>query len=158
MKYAILDCYTDEPAGLGVPPYLGTYPRYIAGYLDEDVCYVTIDDLRLWKKYNGIIKETRQSQKTDITTYNLTNNCKNLPEILQEIDTLIVVLGVHVPAQYSGQAYGLIKNLGTVLKDNWLNDGSLQMKIQFPAGLKEDVYRKINAITNGSAIIKEEVK
>ena len=63
-----------------------------------------------------------------------------------------------MPAQYSGHAYGLIKNLGTVLKDNWLNDGSLQMKIQFPAGLKEDVYRKINAITNGSAIIKEEVK
>ena len=29
----VLDCYTDEPAGLGVPPYLGTYPRYIAGWL-----------------------------------------------------------------------------------------------------------------------------
>ena len=55
MKYAILDCYTDEPAGLGVPPYLGTYPRYISGYLNEDVNYLTIDDLRLWKKHNGII-------------------------------------------------------------------------------------------------------
>ena len=76
MAYTILDCYTDEPAGLGVPPYLGTYPRYIAGYLDEDVCYLTIDDLRLWKKHNGIIKETKQSQKTDITTYNL--NSKHL--------------------------------------------------------------------------------
>ncbi len=31
-KITILDCYTDEPAGLGVPPYLGTYPRYLAGY------------------------------------------------------------------------------------------------------------------------------
>ena len=46
----IIDCYTDEPAGLGVPPYLGTYPRYIAGkYIEQgiDVKYLTIDDLRL---------------------------------------------------------------------------------------------------------------
>ncbi len=28
MHYTILDCYTDEASGLGVPPYLGTYPRY----------------------------------------------------------------------------------------------------------------------------------
>ena len=68
MAYTILDCYTDEPAGLGVPPYLGTYPRYIAGFLDEEVNYLTIDDLRLWKKYNGTIHETKKSQKTDITT------------------------------------------------------------------------------------------
>ena len=60
----ILDCYTDEPAGLGVPPYLGTYPRYIAGYLNEDVNYITIDDLRLWRKYNSKIIETKLSQKT----------------------------------------------------------------------------------------------
>ena len=49
MAYTIIDCYTDEPAGLGVPPYLGTYPRYIAGYLNEEANYLTIDDLRLWK-------------------------------------------------------------------------------------------------------------
>ena len=56
MVTTILDCYTDEPAGLGVPPYLGTYPRYIAGSLDETPYYITIDDLRLWKKYNGVLK------------------------------------------------------------------------------------------------------
>ena len=95
MSYTILDCYTDEPAGLGVPPYLGTYPRYIAGYLDEAIKYLTIDDLRLFKKYNSKIIPTKSaknqrfsrslepmipkpSQKTDITTYNLTINYKNI--------------------------------------------------------------------------------
>ena len=78
MVYTILDCYTDEPAGLGVPPYLGTYPRYIAGYLDEDVKYITIDDLRLFNKNNSIVKHTKSSQKTDIKTYNLTINYKNI--------------------------------------------------------------------------------
>ena len=51
MHKIILDCYTDEPAGLGVPPYLGTYPRYIAGYFGN-VNYITIDDLRFFKYYN----------------------------------------------------------------------------------------------------------
>ena len=60
----LLDCYTDEPSGLGVPPYLGTYPRYIAGYLNEDVYYLTIDDLRLWKKHNSVVKDTRLSQSS----------------------------------------------------------------------------------------------
>ena len=32
----IVDCYTDEPAGLGVPPYLGVYPRYLYGYLKNN--------------------------------------------------------------------------------------------------------------------------
>lgn len=50
-KIVILDGYTDEPAGLGVPPYIGTYPRLIAGaawLVDKsiDVRYYTIDMVR----------------------------------------------------------------------------------------------------------------
>jgi radical SAM superfamily enzyme with C-terminal helix-hairpin-helix motif len=38
----IVDGYTDEPAALGVPPYLGPLPRYIAGAaLDAGVEEVT---------------------------------------------------------------------------------------------------------------------
>ena len=117
MKYTILDCYTDEPAGLGVPPYLGTYPRYIEGYLNEDVAYLTIDDLRLWKKYNGIVKETKLSQKTDITIYNLTINNKNIPKILQETDTLIVVLGVHVPGKYLSAVPGTLHEIIPMIEE-----------------------------------------
>ena len=60
MHYTILDCYTDEASGLGVPPYLGTYPRYWYGKLRKEgytVSYLTIDDLRLWKKYNNKKRE-----------------------------------------------------------------------------------------------------
>ena len=117
MTYTILDCYTDEPAGLGVPPYLGTYPRYIAGYLNEDVYYLTIDDFRLWKKFNSEIKNTRISQKTDITTYNLTNNYKNIKKILEESDTLVVVLGVHVPGKYLSAVPGTLKEVIPMIRD-----------------------------------------
>ena len=59
----ILDCYTDEPAGLGVPPYLGTYPRYLYGQLaDESPTYITIDDLRFFVFYDGNEKKKEISK------------------------------------------------------------------------------------------------
>ena len=60
MRFTILDCYTDEPAGLGVPPYIGTYPRYIAGAVIEaknKVFYITIDDIRFYQKYMNSFKK-----------------------------------------------------------------------------------------------------
>ncbi len=47
----IVDGYTDEPAGLGVPPYVDIYPRYIAGAIwsaekSANVVYFTIDKVR----------------------------------------------------------------------------------------------------------------
>ncbi len=52
MRTLIIDGYVDEPACLGVPPYLAPYPRYIAGALvekgmkQEEIFYRTIDQLR----------------------------------------------------------------------------------------------------------------
>ncbi|RLF24525.1 MAG: radical SAM protein [Thermoprotei archaeon] len=47
----IVDGYTDEPAGLGVPPYLDAIQRYVAGAMwtacpDWDIKYFTIDEVR----------------------------------------------------------------------------------------------------------------
>lgn len=52
MRVLIIDGYVDEPACLGVPPYMAPYPRYIAGALvekgvkPEDIFYRTIDRMR----------------------------------------------------------------------------------------------------------------
>lgn len=52
MRVLIIDGYVDEPACLGVPPYMAPYPRYIAGALierglqKEDIFYRTIDQIR----------------------------------------------------------------------------------------------------------------
>jgi radical SAM superfamily enzyme with C-terminal helix-hairpin-helix motif len=47
---AIVDGYTDEPAALGVPPYIAPLPRYLAGAAwtagCEGVLYSTIDEVR----------------------------------------------------------------------------------------------------------------
>ena len=112
MINTILDCYTDEPAGLGVPPYLGTYPRYIAGYLDKLPYYLTIDDLRLYDKLGGL-KETlpKQSQKTNIKTYNLTKNFENIHHILERTNNLIIIAGVHTPGKYLSAGRGTLKEI-----------------------------------------------
>ena len=52
LSVTIVDGYVDEPAHFGVPPYVSTYPRYVAGALldagvpRERITYHTIDGLR----------------------------------------------------------------------------------------------------------------
>lgn len=117
MKYTILDCYTDEPAGLGVPPYLGTYPRYIFGMLKlqgTEPRYITIDDLRLHVIHGGKLKEVTEKDKTDIKVYNFTEN--NVKKVLEETETLIIILGVHVPGKYLSALPGTLKEVSGLLR------------------------------------------
>ncbi len=120
MAITILDCYTDEPSGLGVPPYLGTYPRYIYGYLkeqfpDEKIYYITIDDLRLLVKYHNKIPETKEHQKTDISVFNLTVNSPQIYSIIKETSEMIINLGVHVPGKYLTATPGTIVEVSRLL-------------------------------------------
>ena len=115
--FTILDCYTDEPAGLGVPPYLGTYPRYIYGYLKQNagerINYLTIDDLRLLVAYNGIMKK---KPKTDITVYNLTRSSEETKQLLDKTIELIIILGVHTPGKYLSAVPGTLNEVIRLLK------------------------------------------
>jgi radical SAM superfamily enzyme with C-terminal helix-hairpin-helix motif len=118
MKVVILDCYTDEASGLGVPPYLGTYPRYLFGRLKsvgDDVKYITIDDLRLHTHFDGVVKEVSVKQKTNIFTYNLTTN--NANDVIAGCDKLIVILGVHVPGKYLSAHPGTLKEVIKLIKN-----------------------------------------
>ncbi len=118
MHYTILNCYTDEASGLGVPPYLGTYPRYIYGKLKQEgheVKYLTIDDLRLWKKYGGKKREPTEKEKTNILIYNTTKN--NAKWVLEQTDALIVIIGVHVPGKYLTALPGTLREIIPLLQD-----------------------------------------
>lgn len=110
----ILDCYTDEPSGLGVPPYLGTYPRYLIGLFPNSI-YLTIDDLRLYNKYNSKIPETKPNETTRINVYNLTNNYRDVKNILNNTKTLIIIIGVNTPGKYLSAVPGTIKEVKELL-------------------------------------------
>ncbi len=81
MRITILDGYVDEPTCLGVPPYISTYVRYVAGALvlsgipEEQIGYVTIDEYRR----NGSKREA-----------------------LLESDVVILICGLTVPGRYLG--------------------------------------------------------
>ena len=80
-RVLILDGYTDEPAGFGVPPYIDVLPRYISGLFWEHdksitVHYVTVDDAR--------------------------KNIHSFVEKAETYDTLIVIAGAVVPGRYLG--------------------------------------------------------
>tara|TARA_Y100000310_G_C20675553_1_gene812833 strand:- start:1346 stop:2857 length:1512 start_codon:yes stop_codon:yes gene_type:complete len=95
MVHTIIDAYTDEASGLGVPPYLGTHVRYVAGVLDNPN-YLTIDDLRLLMRED----KRRSEQKTDRGVKNATRSVEEIKEILGKTKLLVVVGGIHVPGKY----------------------------------------------------------
>ena len=81
MRVVILDGYVDEPTCLGVPPYISTYVRYVAGALvcaglpEESISYVAVDDYRK--------KEEKR-------------------ELLKEADVIFLITGMTVPGRYLG--------------------------------------------------------
>ncbi len=66
-----------------------------------------------------------------------------------------LVLSIEVPAQYSGMAFGIIKDLGKMQNQQWLSNGALLVKLSIPAGMRDDVFRRLNSITEGNAKIEE---
>ncbi len=80
-RLLIVDGYTDEPAGLGVPPYIDVYPREAYGAMklaskDSKVYYFTIDEVR--KKFDVYVRKAN------------------------EADLVLVIAGALVPGRYLG--------------------------------------------------------
>lgn len=117
IKKMILDCYTDEPSGLGAPPYLSVHSRYIAGSLSskgEDYIYITIDDLRF---YNGEQNKYIDSNKK---TWNkrILNQTKNKlsEEVLNDISEVYVVFGCFINYDYVSCEPPTFKELAELCK------------------------------------------
>ncbi len=80
-KLLIVDGYTDEPAGLGVPPYIDVYPREAYGALKmvdkgSEIYYMTIDEVR--------------------------KNVTKFAELSKKVDLVLVIAGALVPGRYLG--------------------------------------------------------
>ena len=103
LAVTIVDGYVDEPAHFGVPPYISTYPRYVAGALvdagveRESVTYHTIDTLR-----------EEQSRWRDV----------------ESADLVIYVGGMTVPGKYVG---GTPAEPDEVKRIAWTADGTTLM-------------------------------
>lgn len=86
---------------------------------------------------------------------------QQVPELMEKLKTVIPIrmetkkIKLIIPAQYTGQVYGLLKDYKE--SEDWLANGSLQAVINIPAGMQIDFYDKLNSITHG-AVQSEEIQ
>jgi len=61
-----------------------------------------------------------------------------------------IQVAIKIPAEHTGSAYGHVRNLGDLRKEEWQDDGSLIVVLEIPAGAQGEVYDRLNKITQGS--------
>ncbi|WP_328437572.1 radical SAM protein [Streptomyces sp. NBC_00444] len=113
----VLDCYTVEPSGLGVPPYLSTYVRAAWSALRRarpgaDVRYVTIDDVR-WCLAGG--RPGVEPPVSDPRTYSATVNRADAIRLLRDADVVVVVAGDKVPSVHLHAVNGSLEEIARAL-------------------------------------------
>ena len=65
-----------------------------------------------------------------------------------------IKLNIHVPAEHGSRLYGKISGFGKTSNEQWLNDGSLSLMVEIPAGLHGEVVSQLANDSHGSVIIK----
>jgi ribosome maturation protein SDO1 len=66
----------------------------------------------------------------------------------------IRILEAIIDAKYAPQSYAILKNFGTIITQDWMNDGSLMAHVKVPAGLQNDFFDKLNSLTHGTVKTK----
>ncbi|WP_440060198.1 ribosome assembly factor SBDS [Thermogladius sp. 4427co] len=83
-----------------------------------------------------------------------------LEEIISKISKVIPIkiakayVSVRIPPEYAGRINRQLAQMGEVKKTTWMNDGSLIMELEIPAGMQQEFIDKVNNLTRGSAQIK----
>ena len=63
-------------------------------------------------------------------------------------------MAIKIGHEYAAKAYSIIKNYGTILKEEWQNDGYWIGVVEMPGGLEEEFFEKLNNVCHGETEIK----
>lgn len=80
---------------------------------------------------------------------------EQITKILKQLRPIIPIkfeeksIAVKVPGQYAAKSFPIVKSYGDVKKEEWLKDGSWVFLIDIPAGMVEEFFRDLNALTKG---------
>jgi ribosome maturation protein SDO1 len=86
---------------------------------------------------------------------------EQVEDVLKAIQRIVPIsmekikVSVNIPAQYSGQASGMIHRFGKPVKESWGGDGSYSCQMELSGGTKADLIDKISSMTHGQAEIKD---
>ena len=101
------------------------------------------------------IEQAMQEARVIVDPYQAPNEqMKGVVEALRIILPLKsekIRLQVKVAAQYTGQAIGVLKNYGEIVKEDWLADGTLSAIVEIPAGGQPGLLDRLGATTKGAA-------
>ncbi len=102
------------------------------------------------------IKSALEQSNVNIKNTSIENQ---ISDILDELTKVIPIkldvkkVKITVPAIHTGKVYGIINQYKE--SENWLDDGSLEVKVKVPSGMVMDFYDKLNSVTHGSALTEE---
>jgi ribosome maturation protein SDO1 len=65
-----------------------------------------------------------------------------------------VIVAVKIPTQFAARAYGAVKTMGTIKREEWRGDGSWYGEIELPAGSYASLLNKLGDATKGSGEAK----
>jgi ribosome maturation protein SDO1 len=81
---------------------------------------------------------------------------KQVQDVLKAIREIIPIrfekrkIEIKLTAETASKAYGALSQFGNKLKEEWRDDGSYVAVIEIPAGLQEELFDKLNKITQGN--------
>jgi ribosome maturation protein SDO1 len=102
------------------------------------------------------IKRALEEAHVNIKNVPVENQIKEIMEAISKILPIKIAMKkikITIPAIHTGKVYNLIVQYKE--EENWLNDGSLEVIVNIPAGMIMDFYDKLNSSTHGSAITQE---
>jgi ribosome maturation protein SDO1 len=85
---------------------------------------------------------------------------EQVDHVLKAIQPIIPIrfekleLAIKIGPEFAGKASNVIRNFGTMLKEEWKNDGTYLALIEIPAGIQQDIYDRLNSLTHGQAEVK----
>lgn len=83
-----------------------------------------------------------------------------IQDVLKQIRTVLPIkfetlqIEVKIGAKYANKMYGPISAFGKILHDTWLEDGVWLVVVELPAGIQNEFYDKLNALTHGDVSTK----
>lgn len=100
--------------------------------------------------------EERIRRAADEVHFNFDNRApeQQMHDLLHKLKTVLPIkvdvkkVRLTIPAMYTGQVYGLLKDYKE--SEEWLANGNLSAVLNIPAGMQLDFYDKLNGITHGA--------
>lgn len=76
-------------------------------------------------------------------------------DVVSQLTTVLPIkfekrrLEIVIPSNFAGQSFRVLKSYGNVIKNEYLNDGSLKAVVEIPAGIQDEFFSELNKLCHG---------